>query len=125
MRPQILSLAACLLSLSGTGAAERPPNILFILTDDQDWHMESMQHMPFLQKYLINEGTLYANHYCTVALCCPSRVNLWTGKAAHNTNVRIDFSATTPYQSPNRIIGHRCLGSLWRLPEGREGGNQR
>lgn len=49
--------------------------------------MESMQHMPFLQKYLINEGTLYSRHYCTVALCCPSRVNLWTGRAAHNTNV--------------------------------------
>ena len=43
--------------------------------------------MPLLQKYLLNEGTLYSNHYCTVALCCPSRVNLWTGKAAHNTNV--------------------------------------
>lgn len=49
--------------------------------------MESLQHMPLLQKYLLNEGTLYSNHYCTVALCCPSRVNLWTGKAAHNTNV--------------------------------------
>lgn len=49
--------------------------------------MESMKHMPLLQKHLLNEGTLYSNHYCTVALCCPSRVNLWTGKAAHNTNV--------------------------------------
>lgn len=67
--------------------ASKKPNILFILTDDQDWHMESMQHMPFLQKYLINEGTVYSNHYCTVALCCPSRANLWTGMAAHNTNV--------------------------------------
>ncbi|KAF7892718.1 uncharacterized protein EAF02_000256 [Botrytis sinoallii] len=26
-------------------------------------------------------------HYCTTAICCPSRVTLWTGKNAHNTNV--------------------------------------
>ena len=68
-------------------AVAKKPNILFVLTDDQDWHMESMQHMPLLHKYMINEGTLFANHYCTVAICCPSRVNLWTGRAAHNTNV--------------------------------------
>lgn len=43
--------------------------------------------MPFLQKYLVQEGTQYSNHFCTVAICCPSRVNLWTGRAAHNTNV--------------------------------------
>lgn len=43
--------------------------------------------MPLLQKYVINEGTTFNNHHCTVAICCPSRVNLWTGRAAHNTNV--------------------------------------
>jgi len=82
------TVGVALLSLSGTcHAIHKKPNILFILTDDQDWHMESLKHMPLLQKYVINEGTLYSNHYCTVALCCPSRVNLWTGRAAHNTNV--------------------------------------
>lgn len=25
------------------------PNILFILTDDQDWHMESVDHMQYLK----------------------------------------------------------------------------
>lgn len=35
----------------------------------------------------ISKGASYVHHYCTVALCCPSRVNLWTGRAAHNTNV--------------------------------------
>lgn len=63
------------------------PNIVFILTDDQDLHMDSLSYMPHLQKHLVAEGTLYQRHYCTIALCCPSRVSLWTGKAAHNTNV--------------------------------------
>lgn len=62
-------------------------NIVFIITDDQDLHLDSLDYMPHVQKYLTNEGTFYKRHYCTVALCCPSRVNLWTGKAAHNTNV--------------------------------------
>ncbi|RMZ82620.1 hypothetical protein DV738_g1698, partial [Chaetothyriales sp. CBS 135597] len=43
--------------------------------------------MPKLQKHLIDKGTHFERHYVTVALCCPSRVSLWTGLAAHNTNV--------------------------------------
>lgn len=63
------------------------PNIVFILTDDQDLHMNSLDYMPLLQKYLVQEGTTYKRHYCSTAICCPSRVTLWTGKNAHNTNV--------------------------------------
>jgi N-acetylglucosamine-6-sulfatase len=63
------------------------PNIVFILTDDQDLHMDSLSYMPHLKKNLIDHGTLFQRHYCTIALCCPSRVSLWTGRAAHNTNV--------------------------------------
>jgi N-acetylglucosamine-6-sulfatase len=66
---------------------EKRPNIVFILTDDQDLHMDSLDYMPLLQKYIINEGTFYKRHYCSTAICCPSRVTLWTGKYAHNTNV--------------------------------------
>jgi arylsulfatase A-like enzyme len=63
------------------------PNVVFIFTDDQDMRMNSLDFMGGVQKHLIQEGALYQHHYCTVALCCPSRVNLWTGRAAHNTNV--------------------------------------
>lgn len=63
------------------------PNIVFILTDDQDLHLNSLDYVPLIQKHLLAEGTFYKRHFCTIALCCPSRVSLWTGKAAHNTNV--------------------------------------
>ena len=63
------------------------PNIVFILTDDQDIELGSLDYMPLVQKHLINEGTLFKRHYCTTAICCPARVTLWTGKNAHNTNV--------------------------------------
>ncbi|KAK5127400.1 hypothetical protein LTR85_006739 [Meristemomyces frigidus] len=68
-------------------AGGKKPNIVFILTDDQDLHMDSLSYMPLLKKQLTDHGTSFRRHYCTVALCCPSRVSLWTGKAAHNTNV--------------------------------------
>lgn len=65
--------------------AHKKPNVVFILTDDQDTHMNSLDYMPLLNKYLLNEGTNYDRHYCTVSICCPSRVNIWTGLAAHRS----------------------------------------
>ena len=60
----------------------RGPNIIVILTDDQDVQMGSLSFMPHLKEHLIDRGLQFKRHYCTVALCCPSRVSLWTGKAA-------------------------------------------
>jgi arylsulfatase A-like enzyme len=73
--------------LLGLGPQEKKPNIVFVLTDDQDLHMQSLDYMPLIKKHLIDQGTLYKRHYCTTAICCPARVSLWTGKLAHNTNV--------------------------------------
>jgi hypothetical protein len=55
---------------------DKKPNIVFILTDDQDLHMDSVDYMTLLQKYLVKEGTSYKRHYCSTAICCPSRVTL-------------------------------------------------
>jgi N-acetylglucosamine-6-sulfatase len=63
------------------------PNIVVILTDDQDLHMDSVEYMPLLKKHVTDHGTFYKSHYCSTAICCPSRVTLWTGRNAHNTNV--------------------------------------
>ncbi|CAG8930847.1 unnamed protein product [Penicillium salamii] len=81
---QTLLIATTVLT---TGVSAKRPNVVFILTDDQDLHMDSLSYMPNVKKHLIDQGTYYQKHYCTVALCCPSRVSLLTGKAAHNTNV--------------------------------------
>ncbi|KAM5350358.1 hypothetical protein ACJ41O_006863 [Fusarium nematophilum] len=62
-------------------------NIVFILTDDQDAVLDSVAYMPKLHKHIIDKGTSFANHFTTTAICCPSRVSLWTGKQPHNTNV--------------------------------------
>ena len=73
----------------GLGPHKGPkrPNIVFILTDDQDLHMNSLDYLPYIKKHITDRGTFYKKHFCSTALCCPSRVTLWTGKLAHNTNV--------------------------------------
>ncbi|KAI0133762.1 arylsulfatase precursor [Xylariales sp. AK1849] len=65
----------------------RKPNFIFIMTDDQDLHLNSMDYMPAVNKHFTEQGTTFDKHYTTVSLCCPSRVTLFTGRAAHNTNV--------------------------------------
>ncbi|KAK3722917.1 hypothetical protein LTR37_002062 [Vermiconidia calcicola] len=57
------------------------------MTDDQDLHMNSVQYQSAVQRHFAEEGTFFSKHYCTISICCPSRVSLLTGKAAHNTNV--------------------------------------
>lgn len=68
-------------------AADTKPNVVLIMTDDQDKHLDSLSVMPNVNSLIGDQGVRYDNHYCTVAWCCPSRVNLLTGRAAHNTNV--------------------------------------
>jgi N-acetylglucosamine-6-sulfatase len=75
------------LPLAGWRAGDTRPNIVFIMSDDQDMHLDSLSYMPYLQKHISDQGTFFRRHFCTVALCCPSRASLLTGKAAHNTNV--------------------------------------
>lgn len=65
----------------------KPPNIVFIISDDQDTRLGSLNYMPKVQKSIISEGVNSLNHFGTVALCCPARATLLRGQAAHNTNV--------------------------------------
>ena len=68
-------------------SSKQRPNIVLILTDDQDLLLNSLDYQPLLKKHLLDRGTSYKKHFCTTAVCCPSRVSLLTGKLAHNTNV--------------------------------------
>lgn len=55
--------------------------------DSPDLLMDSLKFMPNVHNLLAEKGTTFSKHYCTSALCCPSRVNTLTGKC-----VRTDVS---------------------------------
>lgn len=82
-----IGCVAVLLGAATHAVHATKPNFVFIITDDQDSHLGSVDYQPSVQKHFKQEGTTFAKHFCTVSLCCPSRVSLLTGKAAHNTNV--------------------------------------
>lgn len=63
------------------------PNIVVLLSDDQDRRLGSLDYQSAVQRELIAKGTEFVNHYATVAQCCPSRASLFRGQAGHNTNI--------------------------------------
>jgi arylsulfatase A-like enzyme len=63
------------------------PNIVFVLTDDQDFESYSRETMPRTWRLLGGAGTTFTNHVDTTPLCCPSRAALQSGQYGHNNGV--------------------------------------
>ncbi|EKD03024.1 arylsulfatase precursor [Trichosporon asahii var. asahii CBS 8904] len=63
------------------------PNIVLILTDDQDLSTLSPDVLPHLYGQIAAEGTHFTQFFAPVSLCCPSRVSLLRAQHAHNHNV--------------------------------------
>jgi arylsulfatase A-like enzyme len=66
--------------------ADKRPNFLVIITDDQRY--DTMQYMPNTQAKIFDQGVSFSHAYISTPLCCPSRVSILTGMYAHNTKVR-------------------------------------
>jgi len=69
------------------GAERKPPNIIFIMTDDHASHALScygskINKTPNLDR-IANEGMRFNNCFCTNSICAPSRAVILTGKHSH------------------------------------------
>ncbi len=71
--------------------ANRPPNILFIMTDQQHADMMSCTDNPYLKTpamdSLARAGVRFANTYVTNPVCVPSRISMATGVMAGRLGV--------------------------------------
>ncbi len=83
----VLALLAAVL-VSNLSAASKP-NLILILTDDQD--LSSLQYMPKTLELLGAQGITFRNYFVPLSLCCPSRATLLTGLYAHNHKVYTNF----------------------------------
>jgi N-acetylglucosamine-6-sulfatase len=87
-----LALSACFSSAQGKKVQEdkdRPPNIVFILTDDlatDDLNPNTLKHMPNLRA-LMENGTTFDNAFVSNALCCPSRATILRGQYTHSDQI--------------------------------------
>jgi N-acetylglucosamine-6-sulfatase len=64
------------------------PNILFILADDL--RASDLDHMPSVQRLLIEGGVKLTKAWVTRSLCCPSRATILRGQYAHNHKVWVN-----------------------------------
>ena len=100
MRKTVYVLVACLLAAcvvvgSGgrkpaTAGKQDRPNVLIIVTDDQRGGLEVMSA---LRDKFIRGGRKYPNFFATTPQCCPSRMNILTGRYTHNHGVENNDSS--------------------------------
>jgi N-acetylglucosamine-6-sulfatase len=85
----LTGMAVGTLTLPAEDQAKAPtspkPNILFVLTDDQD--LATLADMPQTLKVIGRQGATFDNAFVSDSLCCPSRTTILRGQYAHNTGV--------------------------------------
>src|SRR5262245_23153586 len=95
----LLSAVALLFLTLPTIAADRRPNLVLFLTDDQRWDCLSVAGHPLLKTpnidRLATEGTYFPNAFVTTSICCVSRASYMTGRLSRNHKVG-DFNTPLP-----------------------------
>jgi N-acetylglucosamine-6-sulfatase len=86
-------------------AVERPPNVVFILSDDHRFDFTGYEGHPFVETpsldRLAAEGLRFSRAYVTSSLCSPSRASFLTGTYPHRHGVWNNF---TPWSNDNRTF---------------------
>lgn len=97
---KVLPLILFTLGTLGLSAiAEEPPNIIFLMTDDQRWDNMGCYGRPEFKTpnidRLAEQGVVFDKAYQAVAICMPSRVTVMTGR--HLSSHRVGFVAPNDY----------------------------
>lgn len=89
----LLAVAVAAAAPSPARSADRRPNIVLIVTDDQspDSLPQDPPAMPYLQARMEDprdHWISFPNAFLNTPLCCPSRASILTGRYSHHTGVR-------------------------------------
>ncbi len=66
---------------------EQRPNIVFILVDDLDAKLNTIDYMKNLQELMIARGTSMDDFLVSTPVCCPSRTTILRGQYTHSHQV--------------------------------------
>ena len=80
----------------GTAAPARPPNILFLMTDQQRWDCvgangNALIKTPNLDR-IAARGANFTHAYVASPVCVPSRISFFTGRYAHSHRNRVNYT---------------------------------
>ncbi|MCU0497201.1 MAG: sulfatase [Anaerolineae bacterium] len=81
----LLGLLLGLIGCAPIESAASRPNIIVIITDDQNYQTIAM--MPILQRELIAKGIAFEQAFTTISKCCPARTSLLRGQYTHNHQI--------------------------------------
>ena len=108
---KLIALATCAalsfgLSLGHLLAGEAsPPNILFLLTDDQRYDDLGCMGNPVIQMPHLDRlaagGVIFNNAFVTTAICCASRASILTGQHQRRHGIE-DFATPLSSEAMNR-----------------------
>jgi uncharacterized sulfatase len=98
--PMIISVFAMVSFTLTAQAAQRPPNIVLILSDDQSWTDYGFMGHPAIQTpnldKLAKQSVTFRRGYVPTALCRPSLTTLITGLYSHQSLITGNDPADTP-----------------------------
>lgn len=84
--PTIAPTFAALADVTVVPKSSRP-NFLFILVDDLDAKLGTMQYAPHIQELMTSQGMTIDNFLISTPVCCPSRSSILRGQYAQNHKV--------------------------------------
>ena len=101
----IYTVLISLLAINSSFSADKRPNIIFILTDDQRYdEIAAIGNFPFLETpnldEMLSKSIHFENAFVTTSLCGPSRASFLTGVYANRhgvvANEYLDYDKSLP-----------------------------
>ena len=91
MKKPLLCALSLICAFTPSRAAERPPNVVFILSDDHGWQDYGFMGHPHIRTphldRLAAQSLVFPRGYVPTPLCCPSLASIVTGRYPHEHRI--------------------------------------
>jgi arylsulfatase A-like enzyme len=112
-RKSIYNLILMLFLIPGCNKQDKalPPNIVYIMTDQQAFDAMSCAGNPLVQTpaldRLASDGIRFDQAYCAFPLCVPSRAAMFSGRMPHEAGIFVNTNVVRDEEFPFEILGRR------------------